>query len=297
MLEMLRVIREQEPPKPSTKLSTADGLPTLAANRGTEPAKLTKLVRGELDWIVMKALEKDRNRRYETANGFAHGRAALPGRRAGAACPPSRWYRLRKFARRNRRALAAATVAAAGLVAGVVGLAVYGVQQGRLARERAGLVEERTRFGDEQTAAVTRLEGIQRQTRADLYRALMSRSAALRAAREPGYRRHVWESLRAAVALDVPEKDPAGIRDELLACLGDPLGLEPVIDPPVTPLATVPVTAPFWRLIAEWRSEIAHGQPADGDEPGWGPDGRRRCTGSPPHRNLGRGRPDPRVDP
>src|SRR5205807_2455721 len=71
MLEMLRVIREQEPTKPSTKLSTAEGLPTLAANRGTEPAKLTKLLRGELDWIVMKALEKDRTRRYETANGFA----------------------------------------------------------------------------------------------------------------------------------------------------------------------------------------------------------------------------------
>src|SRR5437773_1622302 len=71
MLEMLRVIREEEPLKPSTKLSTAEGLPTLAANRGTEPAKLTRVVRGELDWIVMKALEKDRNRRYETANGFA----------------------------------------------------------------------------------------------------------------------------------------------------------------------------------------------------------------------------------
>src|SRR5262249_22578283 len=63
VLEMLRVIREQEPTRPSTKLSTAEGLPTLAANRGTEPAKLMKLVRGELDWIVMKALEKDRNRR------------------------------------------------------------------------------------------------------------------------------------------------------------------------------------------------------------------------------------------
>src|SRR5262249_7993362 len=61
MLEMLRVIREQEPSKPSTKLSTAEGLPSLAANRGMEPAKLTKLVRGELDWIVMKALEEDRN--------------------------------------------------------------------------------------------------------------------------------------------------------------------------------------------------------------------------------------------
>src|SRR5262249_45941469 len=71
VLEMLRLIREQEPSKPSTKLSTAEGLPALAANRGTEPAKLTTLVRGELDWIVMKAIEKDRNRRYETANGFA----------------------------------------------------------------------------------------------------------------------------------------------------------------------------------------------------------------------------------
>ena len=84
MLEMLRVIREQEPSKPSTKLSTAEGLPTLAANRGTEPAKLTKLVRGELDWIVMKALEKDRNRRYETANGFAMDVQRVLGRRAGA---------------------------------------------------------------------------------------------------------------------------------------------------------------------------------------------------------------------
>src|SRR5262249_15017456 len=71
MLETLRMIREEEPTKPSAKLSTAEGLPTLAANRGTEPARLTRLVRGELDWIVMKALEKDRNRRYETANDFA----------------------------------------------------------------------------------------------------------------------------------------------------------------------------------------------------------------------------------
>src|SRR5262249_56147787 len=70
MLEMLRVIREQEPPVPSTKLSTAEGLPTLAANRGTEPAKLTKLVRGELDWIVMKALDKDPTPRHQTPNRF-----------------------------------------------------------------------------------------------------------------------------------------------------------------------------------------------------------------------------------
>src|SRR5262249_278101 len=72
LLEVLRVIREEEPPRPSTRLSESkDSLPSISAQRQTEPAKLTELVRGELDWIVMKALEKDRNRRYETANGFA----------------------------------------------------------------------------------------------------------------------------------------------------------------------------------------------------------------------------------
>jgi eukaryotic-like serine/threonine-protein kinase len=108
MLEMLRVIREREPTKPSAKLSTAEGLPTLAANRGTEPAKLTKLVRGELDWIVMKALEKDRNRRYETANGFAMDVQRYLADEPVLACPPSVGYRLRKLARRNRSSLAVA---------------------------------------------------------------------------------------------------------------------------------------------------------------------------------------------
>src|SRR5262249_20265688 len=110
MLEMLRVIREQEPPRPSTKLSTAQGLPTLAANRGTESAKLTKLVRGELDWIVMKALEKDRNRRYETANGFAMDVQRYLADEPVQACPPSGWYRFRKFARRNKAGLAVAAI-------------------------------------------------------------------------------------------------------------------------------------------------------------------------------------------
>ena len=86
--EILRLIREEEPPRPSTRLSdSGEALASISAQRHTEPAKLTKLVRGELDWIVMKALEKDRNRRYETANGLARGRAALPGRRAGAGVP------------------------------------------------------------------------------------------------------------------------------------------------------------------------------------------------------------------
>jgi serine/threonine protein kinase/tetratricopeptide (TPR) repeat protein len=118
ILEMLRVIREQEPSKPSTKLSTAEGLPTLAANRGTEPAKLTRLVRGELDWIVMKALEKDRNRRYETANGFAMDVQRYLADEPVLAGPPTAWYRFRKFARRNRMVLTMALLIGVSLLAG-----------------------------------------------------------------------------------------------------------------------------------------------------------------------------------
>src|SRR5262249_19513622 len=128
MLEMLRVIREEEPSKPSTKLSTAEGLPTLAANRGTEPAKLRKLVRGELDWIVMKALEKDRSRRYETANGFALDVQRYLADEPVQACPASVGYRLRKFVRKNRGPVIAAAVILLSVVGGAIG-AGYGVSE------------------------------------------------------------------------------------------------------------------------------------------------------------------------
>jgi tetratricopeptide (TPR) repeat protein len=106
---MLRMIREVEPPKPSTRLSESkDSLPSISAQRKTEPAKLTKLVRGELDWIVMKALEKDRSRRYETANGFARDIENYLAGEPVEACPPSAAYKLRKFTRKNKTALVTA---------------------------------------------------------------------------------------------------------------------------------------------------------------------------------------------
>jgi tetratricopeptide (TPR) repeat protein len=106
LLEVLRLIREEEPPRPSTRLSSTEELPSIAANRGLEPRKLSGLVRGELDWIVMKALEKDRNRRYETANGLAHDIERHLHDESVLACPPSAAYRFRKFARRNKTRLA-----------------------------------------------------------------------------------------------------------------------------------------------------------------------------------------------
>jgi serine/threonine protein kinase len=130
-VEMLRLIREEEPPKPSTRLSEAkDTLPSISAQRQTEPAKLTKLVRGELDWIVMKALEKDRSRRYETANGFARDIERYLADEPVQACPPSAGYRLGKFVRRRKAGLAVA-----GLV--LVLLVLIGGVVGWLAADRA----------------------------------------------------------------------------------------------------------------------------------------------------------------
>src|SRR5262249_28935869 len=95
--EIRRIIRDAEPPNPSTRLADSkDSLAAISAQRQTEPAKLTKLVRGELDWIVMKALDKDRNRRYETASGFAADVQRYLNDETVQACPPSAGYRLRK---------------------------------------------------------------------------------------------------------------------------------------------------------------------------------------------------------
>jgi eukaryotic-like serine/threonine-protein kinase len=101
--EILRMIREEEAPKPSTRLSdSGEALASISANRHMEPAKLTRLVRGELDWIVMKTLEKDRDRRYETANAFAADVQRYLADETVQACPPSAGYRFRKFVRRNK---------------------------------------------------------------------------------------------------------------------------------------------------------------------------------------------------
>ena len=93
ILEMLRMVREVDPPRPSTKVSTADALPSIAASRDVEPAHLKRALRGDLDWIVMKALEKDRTRRYETANGFAADILRHLAHEPVVAAPPSRAYR------------------------------------------------------------------------------------------------------------------------------------------------------------------------------------------------------------
>ncbi|MFO0798525.1 MAG: protein kinase [Gemmataceae bacterium] len=104
--EIRRILREEDPPKPSTRLtSLGETLTGVSARRGTEPGKLAGLVRGELDWIVMKCLEKDRNRRYDSAAGLAKDVQRHLAGDAVEACPPTWGYRLRKAYRKNAAAV------------------------------------------------------------------------------------------------------------------------------------------------------------------------------------------------
>ncbi|HVK08918.1 MAG TPA: protein kinase [Gemmataceae bacterium] len=140
--EVRRIIREEEPPRPSTRLSTlGPAAVTVSANRGSEPRKLSILVRGELDWIVMKCLEKDRNRRYEAAAALAADVRRFLGNEPVQACPPSPWYRFRKLARRNRPALVTASVLALAALGGAGALAVSTVLVWRANEELKSSVE------------------------------------------------------------------------------------------------------------------------------------------------------------
>jgi eukaryotic-like serine/threonine-protein kinase len=121
LLEVLRIVREVEAPKPSEKLSSVDNLPNVAANRGMEPAHLSKSMKGELDWVVLKALEKDRTRRYETASALGRDVQRYLADEFVEARPPSRNYRFKKFVRRHRGSVLTATLLLLTLVGGTLG--------------------------------------------------------------------------------------------------------------------------------------------------------------------------------
>jgi eukaryotic-like serine/threonine-protein kinase len=161
--EMLRMIRDVEPPKPSTRLSSSDDLPSIAANRKLEPSRLTRVVHGDLDWIVMKALEKDRARRYETANGFAMDIQRYLADEPVSAGPPGAGYRLRKLVRRNKGsvlAAAAVTVAIVGGVASVV--AVQARANRKLEAKNDELAAKNAELAAEQDKVQARFETAQK---------------------------------------------------------------------------------------------------------------------------------------
>ncbi len=141
--EIQRIICEVEPPRPSVRLAQdTSALSGVAARRGTEPRKLARTVKGELDWIVMKALEKDRNRRYETANGLAMDVRRFLAAEPILAAPPSASYRLQKFVRRNKGAVAAGALVAASLLIGIAAFA----WQAQIAQARAYQLQQVANF-------------------------------------------------------------------------------------------------------------------------------------------------------
>jgi serine/threonine protein kinase/tetratricopeptide (TPR) repeat protein len=137
--ETLRIIREEEPAKPSIRLGTSATLDSIAASRQTEPVRLGKDLRGELDWIVMKCLEKDRNRRYESASALADDILRHLSDEPVAAGPPSQLYRARKFVRRNRVPVIAALFVAIAIIGGVAASTWQAVRA--LRAERSALAE------------------------------------------------------------------------------------------------------------------------------------------------------------
>jgi eukaryotic-like serine/threonine-protein kinase len=148
--EIRRIIREEEPARPSTRISTlGQAAATICANRQTDPQGLRRLFRGELDWIVMRCLEKDRNRRYESASALAADVQRYLHDEPVLACPPSAWYRFRKFARRNKAALATAVAVALAVVLTVAGLATSTVLIRREQQATANALQAETQAKDD----------------------------------------------------------------------------------------------------------------------------------------------------
>lgn len=154
--EVRRIIREEEPLRPSTRLSKMDdeALDISAARRKSDPKQLDRLMRGELDWIVMKALEKERARRYETASAFAADVQRYLHDEPVEACPPSAWYRFRKFARRRKAAFSVVSGIALMVLVAVGMLAVSNVRvSGALERERRGAYFQRIALAEREWGA------------------------------------------------------------------------------------------------------------------------------------------------
>jgi serine/threonine protein kinase/WD40 repeat protein len=207
---LLRRVTEDEPPAP----------------RRVAPA-----IPADLEVIVLKAMAKEPSERYATARDLADDLRRFLEDRPIVARRPSLAQRARRWARRHRSLVVSLSAAAALLLAGlVVGLLDYAHKQSQLAKES--------------DAATKEVERQKQEVQAKLYDALLKSARAARLARQPGYRAEVWDNLRQAMALDVPAKDPLAIAAELLAGLGDPIGLDPVPAPAAARLPRPPL--PGW---------------------------------------------------
>lgn len=224
LLEVLRIVREVEPPKPSTRVSTSGTLANIAANRNTDPVKLSKLMKGELDWIVMKALEKDRNRRYESATALAKDVERHLRGDAVEACPPTLGYRLRKAYKRNRAAVLTGAAFVGLLLVGLL-VASFEFFRAEQERQRANAAEQsananalRAMDAAEDAARAGRAVGVERdETKRQLARAVaaeadaehaLKRSEGLRLATTAVLKKPLGHDLAAALAHEAVALSP-----------------------------------------------------------------------------------------
>jgi serine/threonine protein kinase/WD40 repeat protein len=218
--EIRRIIREEEPPKPSTRLSTlGPRRSAVAAHRHVDPNHLGQLIRGELDWIVMKTLEKDRTQRYETASGLAMEVQRHLADEPVEACPPSRGYRLRKFVRRHRGPVFASTAVLLALVAGIVGT-TWGMFRANDAEAAAVHAEKQTNL-----ALLTTRES-ERTRSEQLWQSLVAQARALRLSHRSGQHFQSLEALRQATqlarTLNLPAHNMHELRNAAIAALAVP---------------------------------------------------------------------------
>jgi serine/threonine protein kinase/WD40 repeat protein len=200
--QLLRVLFEEESPRPSFRLSSDASLPSLAALRQLEPRRLTTLLRGELDWIVMKCLEKSRDRRYATANGLARDIQRYLADEPVEARPPSFRYRVGKLVRRNKGMVLAATLVLLTLIGGII-CTTIGMQR---AAEAQVVAEEAQRDGQ-----------------AKLWASYLSEANARRFSGRVGQRFKALEAIRGALQLPVPSgRSRDELRDAAVAALALP---------------------------------------------------------------------------
>jgi serine/threonine protein kinase/WD40 repeat protein/Tfp pilus assembly protein PilF len=243
--EIRRIIREEDPAKPSTRISTMGQAATpVSARRQSDPKRLSQLFRGELDWIVMKALEKDRNRRYETAGLLAADVQHYLHDEPVAACPPSSWYLFRKFARRRRAALTMAAVLTTALV--VAAASVGWVARDQSAREV--IVAERDLAVKNKERAEEAEQRALAAEKENKIRAHLARAGAARRSGEPGRRARTLAEIRAILALGPSASLRRDLRNEAIAalCLAD-LQMDREVGSETVGVSAVTIDAAFQR--------------------------------------------------
>ncbi|MBL9176093.1 MAG: protein kinase [Verrucomicrobiales bacterium] len=227
---MRRTIREQEPERPSTRVATLSGeeRTTTAFRRSTESHRLQHQLRGDLDWIVMKCLEKDRTRRYETAAGLAADITRHLTSEPVVARPPSRAYRLQKSFRRNRLLFLSTGAVGLALVSGLCLTLWQYVGKSRAEQEQAAL-RRQAEAKTQEALVATQAAAEQRDlARARLVESLIREGRSIRKSRQVGYRREVFDRLRQVAGLGFPQADVPALRSDAVACFGDWVAGDPV---------------------------------------------------------------------